>query len=247
MMTRQALAQTACYCVSFVGLGLLSGVIGKSAHMIMVPGCWPMCGRASTVSTAFITTCNSALNTKSCFVVARHTACLSGPALPELKQHIPGGHYSSMGAIFLARCGGGVSGAVLMGRYIERTRRGHALLCSATLLSCVGAALIPLARSLPALFAAAFVLDLGLGGVNCACNTLTSWANAANPTPALNVLNGACTRRCAFRLRVPATALCLCNLTHDVHTLSLHHSRPQAITKDDTIDDRYTISKVPLP
>ncbi|KAG5187749.1 major facilitator superfamily domain-containing protein [Tribonema minus] len=114
-----------------------------------------------------------------------------GPALPQLRDHVPGAQYSSVAVVFLARSAAGVCGAVAMGRALEATARTHLALSAATALACCGALLLPLAASVPALMAAVFVMDVGLGGVNCGGNTLCAWANAENPTPALNVLNGA--------------------------------------------------------
>jgi hypothetical protein len=77
-----------------------------------------------------------------------------------------------------------------MGQLLERTAATHTLLCITTLIACCGACVMPLAPTLTTLCAAGYILDFGLGGVNCAGNTLCAWANPANPTPALSVLNG---------------------------------------------------------
>jgi hypothetical protein len=77
-----------------------------------------------------------------------------------------------------------------MGQLLERTTATHTLLCITTLIACCGACVMPLAPTLATLCAAGYILDFGLGGVNCAGNTLCAWANSANPTPALSVLNG---------------------------------------------------------
>ena len=112
-----------------------------------------------------------------------------GPALPELRANV-GVSFERLGAVFLARWLGGVAGSALGGKLLDACPRSHVPYAASVLVAALGAACIPLARSLRAVVAAFLVSDLGLGVLICHGNTLCVWANADNPAPAVNVVNG---------------------------------------------------------
>ena len=63
-------------------------------------------------------------------------------------------------------------------------------MCVGIVVAVLGAVRIPAARTLRELLLAFLVTDLGLGVLIVYGNTLGTWANAANPGPAVNVING---------------------------------------------------------
>lgn len=112
-----------------------------------------------------------------------------GPALPELRANV-GVSFERLGAVFLARWLGGVAGSALGGKLLDARPRSHVPYAASVLVAALGAACIPLARSLRAVVAAFLVSDLGLGVLICHGNVLCVWANTDNPAPAVNVVNG---------------------------------------------------------
>jgi hypothetical protein len=66
----------------------------------------------------------------------------------------------------------------------------HVPFTAAVMVASLGCLLIPTAASLPTIVLYVYVMDTGLGVILCHGNTLCTWANAENPAPALNLLNG---------------------------------------------------------
>ena len=114
---------------------------------------------------------------------------LIGPSLPTLRTNA-GVRYERLGVVFLARWIGGVAGSAIGGVALDAAPRSHAPMCVGIVVAVLGAVRIPAARTLHALLLAFLVTDLGLGVLIVYGNTLGTWANAANPGPAVNVING---------------------------------------------------------
>jgi len=66
----------------------------------------------------------------------------------------------------------------------------HVPYATSVLVASLGCLLIPTANTLPAILLYFFTMDSGLGVIICQGNTLCTWANAANPAPAINVISG---------------------------------------------------------
>jgi fucose permease len=66
----------------------------------------------------------------------------------------------------------------------------HRCNAASVLVASLGCFLIPAAVTFPGLLAAFLIMDTGLGVLICHGNTLCTWANAANPAPAVNIING---------------------------------------------------------
>ena len=114
---------------------------------------------------------------------------LIGPSLPTLRTNA-GVRYERLGVVFLARWIGGVAGSAIGGFALDAAPRSHAPMCVGIVVAVLGAVRIPAARTLRALLLAFLVTDLGLGVLIVYGNTLGTWANARNPGPAVNVING---------------------------------------------------------
>ena len=114
---------------------------------------------------------------------------LIGPSLPTLRTNA-GVAYERLGVVFLARWIGGVAGSAIGGFALDAAPRSHAPMCVGIVVAVIGAVRIPAARTLNALLLAFLVTDLGLGVLIVYGNTLGTWANARNPGPAVNVING---------------------------------------------------------
>jgi len=123
------------------------------------------------------------------FVVLGLMVGMIGPALPELRENV-GVSFERLGAVFFFRWLGSISGSALGGKLLDARPRSHVPYAASVLVAAVGAALIPVARSLRAIVAAFLVMDFGLGVLIVHGNTLCVWANADNPAPAVNVING---------------------------------------------------------
>lgn len=123
------------------------------------------------------------------FVILGLLVGLIGPALPALRENV-GVSFERLGAVFLFRWMGSISGSALGGALLDARPRSHVPYAVSALIAAAGAACIPLARSLRAVVAAFLVMDFGLGVLITQGNTLCVWANQKNPAPAVNVING---------------------------------------------------------
>ena len=123
------------------------------------------------------------------FVILGLLVGLIGPALPALRENV-GVSFERLGAVFLFRWMGSISGSALGGALLDARPRSHVPYAVSALIAAAGAACIPLARSLRAVVAAFLVMDFGLGVLITQGNTLCVWANEKNPAPAVNVING---------------------------------------------------------
>ena len=110
------------------------------------------------------------------FVILGLLVGLIGPALPALRENV-GVSFERLGAVFLFRWMGSISGSALGGALLDARPRSHVPYAVSALIAAAGVACIPLARSLRAVVAAFLVMDFGLGVLITQGNTLCVWAN----------------------------------------------------------------------
>lgn len=123
------------------------------------------------------------------FVVLGFMVGLVGPTLPALRRHV-GVSFDRLGLVFLARWAGSAVGSLAGGWVLDRTPGSHVPFAASVVVASAGCALVPGASQLGSLLGAFALMDLGLGVLICHGNTLCAWANASNPGPAVNVING---------------------------------------------------------
>ncbi len=110
-----------------------------------------------------------------------------GPTIPALAIQTKSQTHE-ISTMFLARSGGTMVGALLIGRYYDRIA-GHPLLAFSLLASAIGMALTPAITVLPALIALSVFIGLAAGSINVGGNALIVLVHGERVRPFMSTLH----------------------------------------------------------
>ena len=119
----------------------------KEASRITLSESPPRSPPIPTSSSAQNVISSQTLTYTAAFVILGFMVGIIGPTLPALRTNV-GTSFETLGVVFFGRWCGSIAGSVLGGHLLDRVS-GHAPFTAAVLVASLGAACIPMARSIP--------------------------------------------------------------------------------------------------